>query len=163
MRNVYLPLLLAGALTACKKEEAATPPSKTDLLTAKNWRLTAYTNTAIATSGNTTTDMYAAEPPCSRDNFMTYKQDKTLVFDEGPTKCNSLAQQTTSIAWAWQDDETTLAHIIYTNPGTVLTGIATFKYQLVELTASTLHVRYVLQRYAGGSESFIEDRTYTAF
>lgn len=163
MRNIFLPLLLAVALTACKKEEATAPPSKTDLLTAKNWRLTAYTNTAISTSGYSTTDLYAAEPPCSRDNFITYKPDKTLAFDEGSTKCNPSVQQTTSISWAWQDDETTLAHIIYTNPGTGPIGIATFKYQVVELTASTLHLRYVLQQYFGGSASLIEDRTYTAF
>ena len=159
MRNVFLLLLLAGALTACKKEEATPPPSKTDLLTAKNWRLTAYTTTAISTSGNTTTDMYAAEPPCSRDNFMTFKQDKTLVFDEGPTKCNPAVQQTTSIPWAWQDDETTLAYTISTTSGTGQTGIATFKYQVVELTANSLHLRYVLQQYYGGSASLIEDRT----
>lgn len=163
MRNRFLPLLLAVALTACKKEEAPAPPSNTELLTAKNWRLTAYTNTVISTSGNTTTDLYAAEPPCARDNFMTYKPDKTLAFDEGPTKCNPLVQQTTSLSWAWQDDETTLAHIAYTNPGTGPTGVATFKYQVVELTASTLHVRSVLQQYFGGSDSLIEDRTYTAF
>jgi hypothetical protein len=163
MRNIFLPLLLAGALTACKKEEATAPASKTDLLTAKNWRLTAYTTTVIAASGNTTTDMYAAEPPCSRDNFMAFKRDNTLAFDEGLTKCNPLAEQTTSIAWAWQDNETTLAYSTNTNSGTGPVGISTLKYQVVELTASTLHVRYVLQQYFGGSDSLIEDRTYTAF
>ena len=162
MRNSFLLLLLAGALAACKKEASPAPASKTDLLTAKNWRLTAATTVSIASSGNTTTDNYATEPLCARDNFRTYQRDNAVVFDEGPTTCNPASPQTTAIPWAWQDNETTLVHTVSTLSGTG-PSTAPVKYQVVELTASTLHLRYVLQQHFGGSDSLIQEWTYTAF
>ena len=155
MKRLLLPVLLAVNLVSCQKDEA-TPPSKTDLLTAKNWRLAAYT-TQFTTNGiSTTTNTYASQPSCERDNFIVFKRDKSLLFDQGPIRCDPTSSQTTTFQWDWQDNETNLA---YTSTVNV---VGTVKHEVLELTASTLRLRYITQAY-GGSDSIIEDWTYSSF
>jgi hypothetical protein len=155
MRKSLPMLLLIMALAACTKEEevVAPNPSKTDLLTAKSWRLTALTSLAITNGFGTTTDHYATQASCTRDDFMSFKRDKSVVFDEGSITCFPNAPQTTTSQWEWQDNETVLAYV--TSNG--FTG--TVKCELLELTATTLRLR-LLQRL--GSDTFTQEWTYQA-
>lgn len=116
MKNIFLFVLSVGlvVLSACKKESEGTP-SKTELLTAKNWRLTAYTSTVTVTgssSSTTTRDMYAPLLTCQKDDFFKFNADKTFVSDEGPIGCGTPPPKPT-YTWAFNSDQT---KIIITTP-----------------------------------------------
>lgn len=110
---------MALVVTGCKKDEEAaatttpTPtPTKTELLTGKNWKITAATiDPAIDWNDNGTlvTDIYAQLAPCEQDDLTKFNTNFTVTEDEGAIKCDSLAPQTTNTAiWAWSTNETVL-------------------------------------------------------
>ena len=124
IRQIHLSVKVTGLLvtalfllaTACKKDSTDTssnntvtpaPPSKTQLLTSKNWVVTALTcNPAYMGS----TDMYQMIPACSRDNLVKFNNDssRTVTFDEGSAKCNASDPQTTTDTWTLKDNDATL-------------------------------------------------------
>ncbi|GAB3299471.1 hypothetical protein ACFQT0_31055 [Hymenobacter humi] len=152
-----LPLLLFYAsLTACQKDKDPAAPTKTDLLTATNWRLAAYTVVSVTAGSSTTVDAYAAYPACQRDNFIRFRPDKSILYDEGPAKCDPAISQTETSSWQWADNEQTLA---------VASRVvnASIPYEVVELTNSTLRLRYTRKQYFGGSDLSTDEWTYHAF
>ena len=161
MKKLTLLLLAAAALGSCKKNDDNSPssPSKTDLLTAKSWRITAdKTTTTVGTTASTTTDDYATSPACERDNFVKFNTNKSASFDEGATKCSTSDPQTTTGAWDFNSDGTKL---IITDPS--LGGIA-LQGDILELTATTLRVRYTTSSSFGGvTETDVQETTFTAF
>jgi hypothetical protein len=156
MKKISFLLLAALALGSCKKNDDNSPaaPSKTDLLTAKNWRITAQKNTTTFGTQTSTTDEYAALSACERDNFAKFNTNKTVVFDEGATKCSTSDPQTESGTWDFNSDQSKLN---LTDPS--LGGVV-IPFDIVELSATTLHVRYTNS--ASGVSS-TEDVTFTAF
>lgn len=133
MKKLFLFALAAAAVSACKKDSENTP-SRMDLITAKNWRVTALTSTTTITpasgsSSTTTRDDYAQYSACEKDNFYKFNTNKTVVADEGPTKCDPSDPQTTTIAWDFNSDQTKL-----------LTG-ANYSEDILELSATTLRLR----------------------
>lgn len=163
MKKLSLLLLAALALGSCKKndETAPTPaaPSKTDLLTAKNWRVTAdKTTTTVGTTASTTTDEYAISRACERDNFIKFNTNKTASFDEGATKCDTSDPQTQSGSWDFNSDGTKL---IITDP---TSGSIALQQDILELTATTLRVRFTSSFSFGGvNETDVQETTFTAF
>ena len=153
-----LLLLATGllALAACKKNDDAAPsPSRTDLLTAKLWRVSAQTTTSTPTSGTpTTTDDYATQSACERDNFVKFNADKTLVVDEGPTKCSTYDPQTQSFTWALSADQTKL---LVSSPGQTTPETD----DIVELSATTLRFRTATTNSSGTVKT--QNVTFTAF
>lgn len=138
MNKLVLLLLSLLTLGACKKSEPEVD-AKTALLTGKRWRLTAFTVETISNGFGNVSDTYATSPTCQRDDFTTFNRDKTVVFDEGPTKCISSNSQTNTSQWEWFDNQATLAYISASGfSGTV-------KCDVLELTATTLRLRYTNQ------------------
>ena len=126
------------ALSACKKDAA--PPSKTDLLTTSQWKITAFTvDPAIPvfdTQGNITgftTDMFPYMESCSKDDTFKFKSDNTVEFDEGALKCDTTAPQTTSGTWSFKTNETILS---------IIEDGSLQDYTLMELTESSLKMKY---------------------
>jgi hypothetical protein len=159
MKTLFLFVLGLAALSACKKESEDTPsPSRTELLTAKNWRLTAYTSTATVTgssSSSTTRDMYALIPACLKDDFFKFNTDKTFVSDEGPIACGAPSPKLT-YNWDFNNDQTKI--VITTPASPVDFGTIT------ELSATTLRLRNTGIRTASGTiTTTVDDVTYTAF
>lgn len=73
------PLLLALAclvLGACKKDNSA---SRTYLLTSKNWRVSAATQTLVVNGQPVVTDTYATYPACARDDFYRFGSNNLVV------------------------------------------------------------------------------------
>jgi hypothetical protein len=131
MRKLFLFVLGVAALGACKKNNETSPEaSRSELLTAKSWRLSAATITA----GASKTDEYATSDACERDNFIKFNTNKSVVVDEGPTRCNPSDAQTQTSTWDFNNDQTKLSIPVY--PGLSIAA------DIVELTATTLHVRY---------------------
>ncbi|MVN76150.1 hypothetical protein GO988_07420 [Hymenobacter sp. HMF4947] len=149
MRKLSLFLLVAVSLGACKKDSdsAAPTPSRTDLLTAKNWRLTTAT---ISVSGFPLPGAIAA---CSLDDFLKFGTDKVLTHDEGATKCDPTDPQTDKGTW----DMPSEAKLTLALPNSDLPG-GTF--DIKELTATTMHL--TLTDTSGGIPATV-DITLTAF
>jgi hypothetical protein len=106
-------LTLTVLLSACKKDDQV--PTKTELLTKGVWKMTAYTVdpefAIFDNNGNmtgTTNDMFATMEDCEKDDTNKFNTDKTMVADEGATKCDSSNPQMTSMVWSFNADETAL-------------------------------------------------------
>lgn len=127
--STYLLIAAMAALTvSCKKDGETTPtPSKTDLLTAKNWRVTDLKlgGQSIYNSG--------LIDPCDKDNLYKFNTNKTATFDEGAAKCNPSDPQTQTGSWDFTTNETKLK---ITDPtGDVMEG------EIVTLTSTSLVLR----------------------
>jgi hypothetical protein len=137
MKNRFLyllPLAMGLSLTACKKDSETTPaPTKSELLTAKNWRVSAaVTTTKVGTAATTTVDDYAGSPACEKDDFIKFEANKTLVANGGTVLCPG-DPQTASGAWDFNSDQTKLTL------GVGSTGLVG-QYDLAELSATTLKI-----------------------
>jgi hypothetical protein len=131
-------LLLIAALTiialSCSKDESV---SKKELLTGKNWILTAETvNPGIDFGGGIIiTDLFSQYDVCYKDNISNFTTTGTYTFEEGPTKCDSNDPQVFDAGtWTFNSDETILVVTSTTNGVTNLT--------ISELSASKLVVTY---------------------
>jgi hypothetical protein len=152
MKKLIFPLLMLLGIGACKKEESPQVSTKTSLLTARPWRLTAFTRKTELNGVTATSDAYAQQPVCRRDDFLGYKQDRSLVLDAGIIKCNPADPQTEVTQWKWEDQEASITNT---------TAAGAYKYELLELTATTLRLRYTQKQY-GGWDVLTEEWTYTA-
>ena len=112
MKNFATYLLAAAVglttLGCSKKEEA---PSKTELLTNKNWIETAATVSpgipvVTATGTTTVTDLHAQQKPCDLDDFIRFETPNVYKSDEGASKCNTADPQTTTGTWVYNGDQT---------------------------------------------------------
>lgn len=100
-----LALLLAfGALTttACKKDD---DKSRSDILVDEATWVQVKSEEQDPTTGAWSE---VTIEDCSKDDTYTFKADKSLVFDEGATKCNDADPQSSTGTWAFSADETTL-------------------------------------------------------
>jgi hypothetical protein len=145
-------LLLVATLAACKKDSAS-GLSRTDLLTANKWRLTAQTMTVVSNGTTTVTDEYANLATCQRDNFTQFNSDNTLVINEGATTCNPQSPQTWDGDWEYVNgDQNKLMFSAY---------VSSYRapFDILELSATTLRLRYTQNN---GSNSNTNDVTLTA-
>lgn len=109
MKNILFAVLAVSvAFSACKKKEDPAPAkSKTQLLCAHYWKLTALTvNPPIDFNGTQISDLYAQYEECSKDDILKFNEDKTYVYDEGPTKCDPSDPQTQPGTWLFNSTET---------------------------------------------------------
>ena len=107
--STYLVAVALGCtLLGCSKKEDATP-SKTELLTNKNWVVTAFTvSPGVSVGGTTITDVYAQTPACSRDDISRFETPNVFKDDEGASKCNATDPQTITGTWVFNSDQTVL-------------------------------------------------------
>ncbi|RZJ91221.1 MAG: hypothetical protein EOO60_08205 [Hymenobacter sp.] len=125
----YLLVTAVGlaSLASCKKDAETTPAlSKTDLLTAKSWKVT-----DIKVSGQSiyATPLFAA---CDKDDLVKFNASKSATFDEGTLKCDPTTPQSRTGSWDFTSSETKLK---VTDPdGTVAEGT------IGTLTSTTLIV-----------------------
>jgi hypothetical protein len=110
MKNLQLLLFLCAALafTACKKDD---DPSKKEMLTNKNWVMTAATvdPSFVLITGGSTNNLYNQLEACAKDDITRLNADGKATFDEGALKCNVADPQTTNGTWALSLDEKTLS------------------------------------------------------
>ena len=156
MKNLSIYLLTAAmglsVLGSCKKDNEKPAPTKTELLTAKNWKITADVS-AITTGGRTTTtDNFATAQACEKDNFVKFGTDKKAIFDEGANKCQGSNQTETGV-WDFNSDQTKLT---LGAAGSAVIG----QFDIAELSATTLKLSQT-DTYNGTTE--VETITFTAF
>jgi len=125
-------LILAG--TSCSKDEDE--KTNKDLLTGKDWKMTALTvNPAVVIEGISFSDFYAFLPACTQDDLTKFNSDGTVNFDEGATKCDSGDPQTTYGTWSFNADQTVLS---------VTADGLTEAYTISELTETSLKFSYTM-------------------
>ncbi len=128
---LLLALLAASSLSACKKDkEDAKPKTKSEIIVDKKWRINAATASFTANGRPTTQDLLPFIDDCEKDNFTTYKGDKSFVDDNGPTKCDPTDSQTQNGTWDLSSDQ---SKILITYPGQ-----STETANLTELTGTTM-------------------------
>lgn len=137
MKNLSVYFLTAAlglsVLSGCKKDSETTPtPSKTDLLTAKSWKITGDVTVETTNGRATTTDNFTSYPTCEKDNFIKFSTDKKAVFDEGAIKCQGQNQTETGV-WDFNSDQTKLT---LGAPGSSMVG----QFDIAELSATTLKI-----------------------
>ncbi|OWY24950.1 hypothetical protein C7N43_28865 [Sphingobacteriales bacterium UPWRP_1] len=108
--TIALAFFFIGTLGSCKKDDK----SKTELLTHHSWKVKAATiNPAIDIfgTGELISDLYANNffyPACTKDDFMTFKDNGQVISDEGATKCSAGDPQTTTQNWTFNSTETVI-------------------------------------------------------
>jgi hypothetical protein len=137
--SLFVSLLsfLSVTVVSCKKDSPAPAPTKTQLLTGKNWKVTALTvdpPRPYVAFGPAVTDWYSQMKGCEQDNLFKFNSDGTMIKDEGATKCNVNDPQTISGTWVFNTDQT----IVTTTINSV-----SISYTIVELTTTTLKATYV--------------------
>jgi hypothetical protein len=153
MKNYFLLLSLASAFafTSCsddkKKEDPKPTPApaatKTQLISAKDWKMTKQTMNMNGSGDiDITNTFYTA---CELDNLQRFAANGTYTVDEGATKCDPSDPQTfASGTWAFTNNETKLK---------ITEGADVSEVDIVELTATKVVVK------ESGTE---QGMTYTA-
>lgn len=120
---------LSLSLVSCKKDD---DPTKKEMLTGKNWKLTGWTiDPALPVIGS---NFYNQLDACSKDDLTNFATDGKVTFDEGATKCQVSAPQTTTGTWALSTDEKTVS---------VTSDGETTSITIVSLTSSKFVGTYV--------------------
>jgi hypothetical protein len=111
----------------CKKDDNKT---KTELLTAGPWYLTAHTSNPAYDwndDGTPETDLYSVYDACEKDDAITYKADGSYETNEGAIKCDPDASQTETGFWSFTNNENKIS----TNQG---------QFTIEELTSTQLRM-----------------------
>ncbi|MBC6991985.1 MULTISPECIES: hypothetical protein [Hymenobacter] len=163
MKNFSLPsnslaLFCALILVACgdkkTKEEPKPLDVKTETLVARSWRVSADVTVTTQNGTTTTVDNYAVYPACAKDDFIQFKDDKTMIVDEGPTKCAASDPQRQTGVWSWNSDQT-----IMTMTDPTFSGRGTYSGP-IDLNAAAFKLTLV-DAIAGGTKT--QTITYTGF
>ena len=132
MRNYLLMLMAASAFifTSCNNDEDEPKPTRTELLTNKNWKISAQSETS---NGSAPTDTYANISSCNKDDLFIFGTDGKFTWDEGATKCDPSDPQTVETGtWAFTNEESKI----------VLTFVGdTDEFEVQELTATQLVIK----------------------
>ncbi len=144
-------------LTSCNKDkDDPKPKTKTELLTAKSWRVTADVTTTTGITGiPTSVNNYVTYAACEKDDFYKFEANKVFKVDEGATKCDPTDPQTEIGAWDLNSDQ---SKIMLSSPE--LGGIS-LPFEIVELTETTLKVKASIP--ATPDNTVTQSYTYTAF
>lgn len=130
--NTLLTVLVVGGLllTGCSKDDDKPEPSSdaggltlgggtggggtggggggqstVQLLCDKDYKLTAST---VSPAFQGTTNYFSLLQSCNTDDILRFAQAGTFTWDEGPTMCQGVTQQTVSGTWALSNNNSTL-------------------------------------------------------
>ncbi|MCW3074321.1 MAG: hypothetical protein JWP69_1390 [Flaviaesturariibacter sp.] len=107
MKAKYVLLVLVGLITFGCKKKNDDKETKTTVLVQQAWKLDAAgldaTNDGVIDS-----QLPVAIPACTADNNFTFSANGTGIIDEGATKCNASAPQTSPFTWNFLSNETVI-------------------------------------------------------
>jgi hypothetical protein len=141
LKSLACLLLLAVTFTACsKKDDAAPPPTPTDILTGHAWKIT-----GIMING---ADKFAEYGDCTKDDILHFNINGNLISENGTVHCSPGEAAVTSILWNLSPDGKSLTTRNTANdPG--------ITYTIAKLTDKTLDLSI-----SSGGSSY--DQIFTA-
>jgi hypothetical protein len=169
-RLSFLLLVLITTFASCKKDNDPAPPTKTELLTAKPWKLTAFSvspalpdSIFIEDGTGSFSDIlgfYSSKGVgCFNDNQRIFTKPKSFSYNQGATKCDaSGAIDYASGNWALSLDEKSL-FLTFTNVPTstnindiifdwsIPNGGNVVEFTVTELTATSLKYTYAIGQF----------------
>lgn len=112
-KKAVLVILTGAIMAGCQKDDNNnnSGATKTQLLTTGNWKLTSdYIDPAVDVDGDGVADheVLSFYDDCDKDDFIKFKSDGTVTFDEGPLKCNPSDPQSENSTWKFANNETQL-------------------------------------------------------
>ena len=124
-------LFLALGFSACDKEPQYQSPQK--FLTQSAWQIVTDSLLTYASTGQEadTEDLRANVQPCVQDNLIFFDTDGSYRQEEGLTKCNDSAAQS-SILGRWEYNAA--------KQELLLDGAGRLEWQVLQLDASTLKI-----------------------
>lgn len=137
MKKVILIVsVLSIAFFACKKKDSSSStPVYTKIDTLQNgiWKLVS------ASAGGGLIDLMPNLKDCQKDNFYTFKADKTITIDEGATKCATTdVSPRTDGNWTLTSDYTQMS----ISGSTISSlGLGTLTATVVKLESTSLELK----------------------
>jgi hypothetical protein len=139
MKKLIYAFIFCVVASACSKSDGdnssntptPTPATKTELITAKPWKYTAWTvNPPVKDNNNNSiTDILGNKPACDQDDILIFNANGNVIFDQGPTKCDDATPQTSTAGWAFKAGETQM-------------DMANRLYNIKTLTANELKIEF---------------------
>jgi hypothetical protein len=127
--GILATLVLAVMIfTSCEENESK--PSKKELLSGKNWKVTAWT---VTPAYEGTTNVYAILPSCTKDDLTKFDKNGSVTSDEGGSKCDPDDDQIATGTWSFNTDET-IVSVTYKGE--------TVNYKILDLTSSSVKIEY---------------------
>lgn len=132
MKKLLYLLPLAVLLANCKKDTTIEPLE----LTNKRWRLAdlSITTDAVPVPVNVY-DNYIKE--CSKDDYMFYSNDSTVVYDDGVLHCDNTQPQQLSGVWRFRENNTKLLM-----EGYKIAGVPVNEVDVISLSSRKMVISY---------------------
>ncbi|MFD2785007.1 lipocalin family protein [Hymenobacter rubripertinctus] len=126
-RIAFLALAIAAssAFVGCGSDNDPAPKSKSELLMAKSWRVTAQTESV----GTATQDTFSSEDACTKDDLAKFIANGIFIADEGKTKCDPSDPQQFAGNWALTSNESKLLITVF---------IAAIEFDINELSENKM-------------------------
>ena len=132
MKKLLYLLPLAVLLADCKKDATIEPLE----LTNKRWRLADLT--AQFEGAPVPVNVYATYiQDCSKDDFMFYSSDSTVVYDDGEKRCDSNQPQQISGVWRFRENNTKLLM-----EGYKINGVPVNEVDVISLDSRKMVISY---------------------
>ncbi|MDO7873253.1 hypothetical protein Q5H93_00805 [Hymenobacter sp. ASUV-10] len=132
MKKLLYLLPLAVLLVDCKKDETIEPLE----LTNKRWRLADLTVApeAVPVPVNVYNDYIQA---CSKDDYMFYSNDSTVIYDDGVLHCDPNQPQQISGVWRFRENNTRLLM-----EGYKIAGVPVNEVNVISLSSRKMVISY---------------------
>ncbi len=136
LNKLFFLFMLTLVFAGCKKEKD-TEPTKEQIISGKNWKLTSIRATT-ALSPTTPVEAIGYLPTCQTDNFLRFETNGKVTNDEGASKCPPNTQQTKEGNYSINNNVLTLEGAILSSFG--VTSTSSKNLIIDELTEQTLKV-----------------------
>ncbi len=133
MKKLALIVLTISSLIvlSCSKEET-TVKTRAELLTAKDWMMTAAIITMNIGGKDSSIDMYSTMPACEKDDLFKFETSKVITQKCGALKCNPTDPNSISSGiWTLIDES---------NPLRIIDGDTT-DFNILTLNTTTLKMQ----------------------
>jgi hypothetical protein len=132
MKKLLYLLPLAVLLADCKKDATIEPLE----LTNKRWHLVDLTAQAegVPIPVNVYNDYIQA---CSKDDFMFYSNDSTVIYDDGALHCDPTQPQQISGVWRFRQNNTRLLM-----EGYKIAGVPVNEVDVISLSSRKMVISY---------------------
>lgn len=122
-------LVLALGFSGCEKDNG--PPSQSELIVGKNWKIKTY---FVSQNNSPAFDVYATPnvTECTKDDIYKFTSDGKYIIDEGATKCSQLDSQ------IYEEGTWVIADNKLNRTYPVMNGAFTETFNIIELTSTQM-------------------------